>query len=139
MHSHAKGMLSFLDLKGLTPISAHPPAVRFCVGPLRALHKRHILGLAGFQLCTGGLIKFPLAEAPFPRKGSIDEALKSSHDQPRALEVTQNQIQKKMKMVFLESARRGGSAKSSFALYFWCTWTIFNTPKKFPGARFHHD
>ena len=63
----------------------------------------------------------PLASPPpSPKKGSIDGAPKNpTETDPRAPEVTQtrNSAKKKMKRVFLESARRGGSERSSFAMY----------------------
>ena len=58
---------------------------------------------------------------------------------PRPRRRPRPKIRQKMKMGFLESARRGGSEKSSFAMYLVkLPFDHFNAQKIF-GARVHND
>ena len=61
----------------------------------------------------------PLASPPPPKKmrAQLTGPPNPTKTDSRAPEVNRTQIRQKMKMVFLEFARRGGSEKLSFAMY----------------------
>ena len=87
-------------------------------GNLKHSHPVLDLGWAGFQLGGRGVDRVPWLGPP-PQKGPIDGPPKILPIlTPGARRWHGPEIrQKKMKMRFLESARRGGSEKSSFAMY----------------------
>ena len=76
---------------------------------------------------VGGVDTALWLDPPPPKKAQLTGPRNPTETEPRAPEVTRTQkIRQKMKMVFLEPARRGGSEKSSFAMDVVKNITIFN-------------
>ena len=95
----------------------HAAAPSGAHGPGR-VGTQDLLGQAGFQLEGGGVDRAPWLDPPPPKGAQLTGPPKSYRDGSPGLGGDPDPtIGKKMKMGFLESAHRGGSGKSSFAMY----------------------
>ena len=98
------------------PNTTHNPGPNTRLFPHNTHHTVNAAGEAGFSFPGGGGVDRALRPdpPPSPKKGSIDRTPKIL---PRLTPGPPPKIGKKRKWDFLDSARQGGSEKSSFAIY----------------------